>query len=313
MCVHIARPCLLTRGGISHTLFHFPPQCVSVVEVGGEVDSLLIEAGFLFVGLRTASNQGVIKAWNMATNQEFTMPGHTGQVLALASAGGLLFSGAQDASVRVWKFGGAGFECGAVLTAEMGGHASPVSCLCVSGPFLFSADFKGAIRVWDVAAGVLRQSVDRAHSGAALAVITDLFVWQNCLFSGSLDGRIKVWEPAAPETGAVIAPAPCYVFPEEQQQGSPGQQRQQLPGILALAGLTDPAGRAVLMASYNAEMAVRLWELPSFETRGTLSGVRNARALTGFAAQNLLISGDEQGLVKVWRWKAQPSVTAGAF
>ncbi|KFM23747.1 Zinc finger CCCH domain-containing protein 59 [Auxenochlorella protothecoides] len=227
-------------------------RCVSTVDVGGEVDSLLLEAGFLFVGIKTPANQGQIKAWNMSTNQETVLEGHTGQVLSLAAAGGMLFSGAQDATIRVWKPSPlAGFECSAVLRADGGGHSSPVSCLCASGPYLFSADFKGNIKarewhvgVWDVTAGVLRQAVDRAHSGAALAAITDLFVWQNCLFSGSLDGCIK---------------------------------------------------------------------LPSFEGRGVLSGVKNVRAMTGYSAGNLLLSGDERGQVKIWRWRELPQANAGAF
>lgn len=246
-------------------------QCVSTVDVGGEVDSLLLEAGFLFVGIKTPANQGQIKAWNMSTNQETVLEGHTvslggheegrdsggsgagdrsaalglfeygrgdekraeegdcccvyatvvvdvqsfvpgpsqfaqiqllaclassaaarhahataqienselpqtphppldpeptlgaplptlsqGQVLSLAAAGGMLFSGAQDATIRVWKPSPlAGFECSAVLRADGGGHSSPVSCLCASGPYLFSADFKGNIkaREWHVGVG----------------------------------------------------------------------------------------------------------------------------------------------------------------
>ncbi|RMZ56974.1 hypothetical protein APUTEX25_005036 [Auxenochlorella protothecoides] len=306
-------------------------RCVSTVDVGGEVDSLLLEAGFLFVGIKTPANQGQIKAWNMSTNQETVLEGHTGQVLSLAAAGGMLFSGAQDATIRVWKPSPlAGFECSAVLRADGGGHSSPVSCLCASGPYLFSADFKGNIKarewhvgVWDVTAGVLRQAVDRAHSGAALAAITDLFVWQNCLFSGSLDGCIKVWEPC-PDPSAVINAAPSFVFPDAAEGGAaarsptgprprPGGPAPALPGILALAGLTDPAGRAVLMVSYNGEPVIRLWELPSFEGRGVLSGVKNVRAMTGYSAGNLLLSGDERGQVKIWRWRELPQANAGAF
>ena len=40
-------------------------QCASVVDVGGEVDSLLLEGGFLFVGLNVqaaGTRQGLVKA-----------------------------------------------------------------------------------------------------------------------------------------------------------------------------------------------------------------------------------------------------------
>lgn len=60
----------------------------------------------------------------------------------------MLFSGAQDSTIRVWKPDQvAGFVCSGVLTAEAGGHLAPVSCLCAAGPYLFSADFKGNIKV----------------------------------------------------------------------------------------------------------------------------------------------------------------------
>lgn len=53
------------------------------------------------------------------------------------------------------------------------------------------------------------------------------------------------------------------------------------------------------MASYNGERCIRLWELPSFEARGTLGDVNNARAMAGSAAAQLVFSGDEHGRVKV--------------
>lgn len=38
---------------------------------------MLVSAGFLFVGLKTKAGAGQVKAWNMATNQEYTLEGHT--------------------------------------------------------------------------------------------------------------------------------------------------------------------------------------------------------------------------------------------
>ena len=150
------------------------------------------EAGFLFVGLRTSQGQGLVKGWNMATNQEYVLEGHTvsevgrwsalqdatghaggeqsegawtrpacppraaqGQVLCLAAANGMLFSGGQDATIRVWKMDPAtgAWACAAVLRADAGGHSAPVNCLLASGPFLFSADFMGNIKARTVEGG----------------------------------------------------------------------------------------------------------------------------------------------------------------
>lgn len=275
-------------------------ECTSTVQVGGDVDSMLIEAGFLFVGLKTRDSRGQVKAWNMATNAECLLEGHKGQVLALAAGNGMLFSGGQDASILVWKPNPASgaFEAAAALRAEHGGHGASVSALCASGAVLFSADFRGNLKVWDLSTGAVRQSINKAHSGSNLPAITDLVVWEGHLISASLDGLIKVWEPASDAGGAVLNPQPIFSFPEPE----PGQRTDDLPGILALCGLQDPQGRAVLMASYNGERLMRLWELPSFAERGALCDVNNARAMAGFAAGRLVVSGDEHGRVKVWRW-----------
>jgi hypothetical protein len=53
-----------------------PVQCTSVVDVGGEVDSLLLMSGFLFVGMHTPAKEGIIKVWNMATSAQADLRGH---------------------------------------------------------------------------------------------------------------------------------------------------------------------------------------------------------------------------------------------
>lgn len=52
------------------------------VDVGGEVDSLLLVDRYLFVGLHKAQ-EGTIKYWNMATGQSSMLTGHK-----VCSAGG---------------------------------------------------------------------------------------------------------------------------------------------------------------------------------------------------------------------------------
>lgn len=278
-------------------------QCVSTVQVGGEVACMLVFAGFLFVGLKTKAGAGQVKAWNMQSNLEYPpMEGHTGAVQALAAAGDMLFSAGQDQSLRVWKLDPASNQwgCVAVLKAEQGGHRAPISCLWASHPFLFSADYLGTLKVWDLSTGAARQTIERAHSGSDVPCITDLTVWEGHIVSASLDGLIKIWEPADPATGLIINPTPIFTFPEQE----PGQRGDSLAGILALCGVADAQNRCVLMASYNGERCIRLWELPSFEARGTLGDVNNARAMAGSAAAQLVFSGDEHGRVKVWKWKA---------
>ncbi|KDD74717.1 hypothetical protein H632_c1115p0 [Helicosporidium sp. ATCC 50920] len=190
----------------------------------------------------------------------------------------------------------------------MGGHAQPVSCLCISGPWLFSADFGGTIKVWSLAQGSLAQTLEKAHSDARVPAITHLLVCDSHLVSAALDGRLKVWTPVegGAGAGAVVAETPAFVWPELEavQQGKRGGRGAPPPlaGILAVQGVTDPEGKALLAVSFNGEKCVRLFEWPTFNDRGTFAEVVNARGMA--AIGQFFVAGDERGKIKVWRYKA---------
>lgn len=300
-------------------------ECASTVQVGGDVDSMLLEGGFLFVGVKTMAGQGLIKSWNMATMQETSLEGHTGRVQCLAAAGGMLFSGGQDQTIRVWKPNPStgSFESAAILRKEQGGHGSSISSLCASGPILFSGDAQGNLVIWDLATGQARQSVEKAHSETNHPAIMAMLVWEGHLITGSLDGYIKVWEPADPASGMILNTMPTFCYPEPpaepvqhyqgrsrgggRSSGRSGSSRgSDLPGVLSLAGVADSAGKAILMTAYNGDPAIRLWELPSFADRGALAVGSNVRAMGGLHAAGLIFSGDEMGRIKVWKWKSAP-------
>jgi hypothetical protein len=71
------------------------------------------------------------------------------------------------------------------------------------------------VQVWDLSAGVVRQTVEKAHSGSDVPCITDLTVWEGHIVSASLDGLIKIWEPADPASGLILNPTPVFTFPEQ--------------------------------------------------------------------------------------------------
>ena len=48
--------------------------------------------------------------------------------------------------------------------------------------------------------------------------------------------------------------------------------------------------------------ALRLFEMPTFQERGALATSSSVRALAG-GPGGLLMVGDEQGKIRVWRWK----------
>jgi WD40 repeat protein len=72
-------------------------QCVFTSEVGGEVDSMLVEHGWLFVGVKTREGRGEVKGWALAGGAagEVRLEGHVGQVTSLVMGNGMLFSGGQ--------------------------------------------------------------------------------------------------------------------------------------------------------------------------------------------------------------------------
>ena len=293
-----------------------------VVDVGGEVDSLLLEGGFLFVGLHGPPPQrpGTIKAFNLASGASCSLEGHVGQVLCLACATGTgtLLSGGQDATIRAWAFDEAtsAFVAAGVLAAAQGGHSSPVQALAPAGQFLVSGDWEGTLKVWDLASGACAQTIPRAHPSVVMGCLT----WEGHVLSAGLDGAIKVWAPVegAPGPGKVLEPAPMYSHPPADSRdrsgsgtGEPGRSAAAdggapspsgFGGILALGGTVDAKGGALVAASHADDGQVRLWELPSFAEKGSLGGVADARALAA-SPGGVVAVGDKRGNVKVWRWK----------
>eukprot|EP00884_Botryococcus_braunii_P003658 jgi/Botrbrau1/13293/Bobra.27_2s0013.1 len=276
-------------------------QCTSVVNVGGEVDSLLYMSGFLFVGLHLAppGQEGIIKVYNTSTSAESELRGHTGAVLCLAAAEGLLFSGGQDKSIKVWKYDNDSQTFNPLV--ELTEHTAPVQSLMVISNLLFSADWSGCVKAWDMSTGKCVQTILRAHD----TVIMGMLSWENCLLTSALDGNVRVWVPTEnPVEGQVVDPTPAYQHPVEDEFEMQGKRRnQEFGGVLALMGSVDTANRPVLMVSHSDDNIVRLYDLPSFSDRGHLPGVVKGRALT--AAGRVLISGDQKGVVKMWQWKTE--------
>ncbi|KAL6748420.1 WD40 repeat-like protein [Haematococcus lacustris] len=283
-------------------------QCVSTVEVGGEVDCLLVGGGYLFAGYRKGT-EGIIKVWNMATSASHLLTGHKGSINAMVIASVALVSGGTDSSIRVWNFNQqAGiFMSQAIITKEDGGHDCSVLALSVSGTHMFSADRRGGILVWDLASGKSVQRLPNAHAESVMSML----MFESYLLSAGMDGMLKAWQVMeVPQPGLVIRPDPEYVFDKENPDGADsGSQQQQRrrprapPGIITMAGTSDAGGNPVLMVAYNAEPCVRLYKLPDFSCRGVLTPAGDVRCL-GTVPGTVMLIGDTQGHVRVFQWKA---------
>ena len=57
-------------------------------------------------------------------------------------------------------------------------------------------------------------------------------------------------------------------------QGGAASSRTLAPGILTMQGTLDAQGTPVLMVTYLNDSLVRLYELPTFASRGVLTPVR---------------------------------------
>jgi WD40 repeat protein len=320
--------------------------CSAAVPMNADVGSLLLTAGWLFVG--TAA--GVVCAWNMSTDARHELVGHTGQVQAIAAAleRSLVFSAGQDATVRAWRFNPATsqFEAAGVLS----GHTRIISCLLVAGNLLFSGSLDGTVRVWDLDTAACVFAANAHESG-----VMTLLLWENHLISGGLDGRIRVWKCAAGDALSPGAPPPpllecVFTHPEQAPEGgaadgaggaSPGgggattgaflpqggaggrgaggrggrgggraAAPPSTPGVLTLCGTVNAAGEPILIASYD-DSSLRFFVLPTFEARGRMTLRAPVRALSA-VSPGVFVAGDENGGVKVWQWTPPGAAAAAA-
>ncbi|ESR56249.1 hypothetical protein CICLE_v10024419mg, partial [Citrus x clementina] len=181
-------------------------QCASVINLGAGVGSLICEGPWVFTGM-----PNVVKAWNIESLAEFSLDGPVGEVYSMVVANEMLFAGAQDGNILVWK-GSPNTQNPFQLATSLRGHTRPVTCLAV----------------WELDTLEPVMTLND-HTNAPMS----LLCWDQFLLSCSLDHTIKVW--FATGGGNVEA---AYTHKEDH-------------GVLALAGLNDPDGKPVLIGACN--------------------------------------------------------------
>lgn len=169
---------------------------------------MLVFAGFLFVGIKTKAGAGQVKAWNMATNQEYLMEGH---VVSGAGEGGLVRAGKWQARLGGSERLGTAAFCrlpGALygyllLTSEVclpvpfGRRPvqGAVQALAAAGDMLFSAGQDASLRVWKLDAASNQWqcvAVLKVEQGGHRAPISCLWASHPFLFSADYLGTLKV-------------------------------------------------------------------------------------------------------------------------
>ncbi|XP_044490774.1 zinc finger CCCH domain-containing protein 48-like isoform X1 [Mangifera indica] len=184
-------------------------QCASVINLGDEVGCLICEGPWVFIGM-----PNVVKAWNIESSSEFILNEPVGQVYCMVVANEMLFAGAQDCGIFVWK-GSPGAENPFHHVGSLRGHSHTVTCLTVGHNMLDSGSMDNTIKVWDLDTLQSVMTLD-GHTDTPMS----LLCWDQFLLSCSLDQTIKVWGVAGGNLEVT------YTHNEEH-------------GVLALCGLND--------------------------------------------------------------------------
>ncbi|XP_044470574.1 zinc finger CCCH domain-containing protein 48-like [Mangifera indica] len=249
-------------------------QCAGVINLGEEVGCLICEGPWIFIGM-----PNVVKAWNIESAVEFNLNEPVGQVYCMVVANEMLFAGAQDGGILVWK-GSPGTENPFLLVGSLRGHSHDVTCLTVGRKLLYSGSMDNTIRVWELDTLQPVMTLD-SHTDAPMS----LLCWDQYLLSCSLDQTIKVW--VATEGGNLEV---TYTHNEEH-------------GVLALCGFNDSDGQPVLLCACN-DKTIHLYELPSFTERGRIFSKREVRAVQ-IGPDGLFFTDDGTGMLNVWKLLAK--------
>jgi F-box/WD-40 domain protein 7 len=147
--------------------------------------------------LVTGSRDWLLRVWDLQSlTLVATLPGHRGAVRCLTSsvhAPNILYSGANDTTVRVWDV--ATLQGGTSKKQILRGHRKWVRALCCSadGSKLISA--ARDVKVWSTADLTLKHTLSVGAQVYALAVcrVNVGMAAANTLFAGSTKGRVHFW------------------------------------------------------------------------------------------------------------------------
>jgi WD40 repeat protein len=284
--------------------------------------------------LASAGADAIVKLWDVAAGAEArSFRGHKDWVTSVAFSpdGHFLVSASVDRTVRVWE--NAGRE---VLPTS--GHTGDVFTVAVSpdGKTIASASRDGAIKLWDRATGVERQTL-LGHEDAimSLAFSPDGKV----LASGGRDKTVRLWDPATGKAKRTIAdlrgPVPsvsftpdgktllvwvdsaetregkdfnhCLIFVYNLAINGPPPVIDAHPGSVRalaftracnLAALgTDQGGVGLVTIKNGKGERVRGGDMPAYDDKAMIGD------LIFTPDGKLLLTGGENGEIKVWDWK----------
>lgn len=199
--------------------------------------------------------------------------------------GSLVLSGGEDQSVRVWNV--EGYQEIRVLHAKVfSGHADAVLAARFSrdGRQIVTASRDRTAALWDAATGRPIHHFQEGHeflvSGAAF------FPDRKRLATGAGDNSIRIWDLTAGTQLSVLSPTGRV-------------------GTLAVS----PDGKLVVSGSLSN--SVQVWDADRGKLAATLSGHEaEVSALAFSPAGDRLASGDDRGVVRIWRKQSSGATNA---
>ncbi len=207
--------------------------------------------------------------------------GHSGWVNTVAlgrlGAHGVIVSGGDDSSVRVWD--AASGECQAVLEKHSGGVRSVALGRLGARDVIVSGGDDNSVRVWDAASGEC-QAVLEGHSGGVNTAVLARLGTRDVIASGGYDSCVRIWDAASGE---------CLIVLEGQSGGVRS---------LALGRL----GTRDVIVSGGGDSSVRVWDAVNSECLAVLegqSGGLRSVALGRLGTRDIIVSGGGDS-VRIW-------------
>ncbi len=257
-------------------------KAISVLEIGGTMDSLEYTPDGLLVGPSFGGDVHIIK--NRAILRSFT--GHEGRSLVarMSPDGKTLVSGGIDAMIRLWN------PETAVPTGTLRPHAvpedTPEAVLAIAhsadGRHVVTTHEDGSVRLRDAKEGLFLKLLEGHEDVVATAAFSPD---GNTLATGSYDQLVKLWNV---ETGECVRDLKGHTN-----------------WVFSVA--FSPDGKTLASGGYDK--TIRLWNVEGGESKGVLEGHTAAvRSLAFSPNGEQLVSASSDRSLKLWDLKTNKSV-----
>ncbi|KAG4949428.1 hypothetical protein JHK85_043292 [Glycine max] len=252
--------------------------------------------------LYSGSTDGTVRIWDCHTGQCAKVINLGAEVTSLISEGLWIFVGLQNA-VKAWNI-----QTMSEFTLD--GPKGRVRAMTVGNNTLFAGAEDGVIFAWRGSSKADSPfELVASLTGHTKAVVC-LAVGCKMLYSGSMDQSIKVWDMDTLQCTMtlndhtdVVTSLICW----DQYLLSSSSDRT-IKGVVSLFGMPDAEGKPILFSSCR-DNSVHMYELPSFSERGRLFAKKDV-ALIELGPGDLFFTGDESGLLMVWKWLEVPKVAS---